>query len=78
MTIGGTGLAPYVVADTRIPNVFNLPEGAFQLTPGVANDDYASSPVHRFYQMWQQEDCNAPYATQEPIQRLSQRSVSMG
>lgn len=63
MTTGGTGLDPYVVPDTRIPNVFNLPSGAFQLTPGVGYDDYANSPVHRFYQMWQDEDCNASYAT---------------
>ncbi|GAC1432723.1 MAG: hypothetical protein NVS1B11_18760 [Terriglobales bacterium] len=26
-------------------------------------DAYANSPVHRFYQMWQQEDCNATLAT---------------
>ena len=35
----------------------------FQLTPGVKYDDYANSPVHRFYQMWQQMDCHADYAT---------------
>jgi len=38
-------------------DVFNLPPGPYQLTPGVAYDDYAESPVHRFYQMWQQLDC---------------------
>src|SRR5271163_4049565 len=32
LTIGGTGLKAYEVADTRIPDVFHLPEGAFQLT----------------------------------------------
>jgi phospholipase C len=63
MTTGGTGLDPYVVPDTRIPNVFNLGPGVFQLTPGVGYDDYANSPVHRFFQMWQDEDCNADYAT---------------
>jgi phospholipase C len=63
LTIGGTGLAPYVVPDTRIPNVFDLPEGAFQLTPSITYDDYANSPVHRFYQMWQQADCSAALAT---------------
>jgi phospholipase C len=62
LTTGGTGLAPNVV-DTRIANVNNLPPGPFQLTPGVKYDDYAASPVHRFYQMWQQLDCNAKYAT---------------
>jgi phospholipase C len=65
LTIGGTGLAAFEVADTRIPNVFNLPEGAFQLTPAVSYNDYANSPVHRFYQMWQQLDCNAALATKE-------------
>jgi len=63
LTIGGTGLAPYVVPDTRIPNVFSLPEGEFQLTPSISYNDYANSPVHRFYQMWQQADCSAATAT---------------
>jgi phospholipase C len=63
LTIGGTGLPPYVVADTRIPNVFDLPEGAFQLTPAVNYNSYANSPVHRFYQMWQQVDCSLATAT---------------
>ena len=26
-------------------------------------ESYGASPVHRFYQMWQQEDCNAAYVT---------------
>jgi phospholipase C len=66
LTIGGTGLAAYEVADTRIPNVFSLPEGAFQLTsPTLSYSDYANSPVHRFFQMWQQTDCSVAYATQE-------------
>ncbi|MGA8859999.1 MAG: alkaline phosphatase family protein [Candidatus Sulfotelmatobacter sp.] len=66
LTIGGTGLAPYVVPDTRIPNVLELPQGAFQLTsPTLTYDDYANSPVHRFYQMWQQTDCNLTAATRE-------------
>ncbi|MGA8150535.1 MAG: alkaline phosphatase family protein [Terriglobales bacterium] len=61
---GGTGLDDqYTGPDTRIPNVLNLPGGVFQLTPGVPYDAYASSPVHRFYQMWQQEDCSASLAT---------------
>jgi len=66
LTIGGTGLAPYAEADTRIPDVFSLPEGAFQLTsPTLTYNDYANSPVHRFYQMWQQTDCSAATATAE-------------
>jgi phospholipase C len=63
LTIGGTGLAPYVVPDTRIPNVLDLPEGAFGLTPAVPYSAYANSPVHRFYQMWQQTDCSVATAT---------------
>jgi phospholipase C len=64
LTIGGTGLEPYAEADTRIPNVFSLPEGAFQLTsPTLTYNDYANSPVHRFYQMWQQTDCSVATAT---------------
>jgi phospholipase C len=64
LTIGGTGLKAYAVADTRIPNVFSLPEGAFQLTsPTLTYNDYANSPVHRFYQMWQQADCSVATAT---------------
>ena len=35
----------------------------FQLSPGVRYDDYSASPVHRFYQMWQQLDCDATKAT---------------
>jgi phospholipase C len=64
LTIGGTGLPPYVVADTRIPDVFHLPEGAFQLTsPTLTYNDYANSPVHRFFQMWQQTDCSVATTT---------------
>src|ERR1700722_17814639 len=59
---GATGLAHGVV-DTRITNVNNLGQGVFQLTPGVKYDDYANSPVHRFYQMWQQTDCDTSHAT---------------
>ncbi len=47
--------------DTRITNDLNLPPGPFQLTNGttLTYDDYAASPIHRFYQMWQQTDCSA-------------------
>ena len=27
------------------------------------DDAYAASPVHRFYQMWQQEDCNVKHGS---------------
>ena len=59
---GATGLPPKS-PDTRIDNVFNLKEGAFQLTPGVRYDDYSASPVHRFYQMWQQLNCSVERAS---------------
>jgi phospholipase C len=52
LTSGTTGM-PDRAIDTRILNVNILPSGPFQLTPGVSYDDYAASPVHRFYQMWQ-------------------------
>lgn len=63
MTTGGTGLKSGD-PDTRIADVTNLPPGPFQLTSStLPYDAYAASPVHRFYQMWQQFDCNVGYAT---------------
>jgi phospholipase C len=59
---GATGLVSRV-PDTRIHNVNNLGQGVFQLTKGLKYDDYAASPVHRFYQMWQQLDCDAANST---------------
>jgi phospholipase C len=59
---GATGLA-HGVYDTRIPHVHRLGQGVFPLTPALSYDDYAASPVHRFYQMWQQEDCAKRYRT---------------
>jgi phospholipase C len=60
---GATGL-PHDVPDTRIPNVSNLGSGTFQLTSAtLPYDSYAASPVHRFYQMWQQTDCSPSNAT---------------
>src|SRR5580698_1982881 len=60
---GGSGLTSKT-PDTRITNVNALPPGPFQLTNGTTftYDSYAASPVHRFYQMWQQLDCNADRA----------------
>ena len=63
LTTGGTGLA-HGQLDTRIPNAGNLPSGPFQLTSSThPYDTYDNSPVHRFYQMWQQFDCNTSNAT---------------
>ncbi len=63
LTTGGTGLAHGVV-DTRIPNSASLPAGPFQITSAThPYDAYDNSPVHRFYQMWQQVDCNTANIT---------------
>ena len=64
LVTGGTGLTGKV-PDTRIKNVTALPPGPFQLTNGdtLIYNDYAASPVHRFYQMWQQLDCSVTHAT---------------
>jgi phospholipase C len=62
LTTGATGLAPNSI-DTRIPNATQLPPGLFQLSPGAGYDDYAASPVHRYYQMYQQADCSTAHAT---------------
>jgi phospholipase C len=73
LTTGGSGLTGKV-PDTRITGVnatapySNLANGPFQLSnnKGAGTftwDSYAASPVHRFYQMWQQADCNIAYAT---------------
>ena len=63
LTTGATGL-PFCTVDTRIDKVHRLPNGPYPLTPSVPYDAYAGSPVHRFYQMWQQLDCNVKNATQ--------------
>jgi phospholipase C len=63
LTTGGTGLKHGEV-DTRIPNATSLPPGPFQITSAThPYDAYDNSPVHRFYQMWQQVDCNPANAT---------------
>ena len=68
-----TGAVPPAIVnnpDTRIyyngNDVNSLQPGPYQLTNNnnpnglsLTVDDYAESPVHRFYQMWQQLDCTA-------------------
>ncbi len=57
---GGTGQTSKT-PDKRIAHVDALPAGPFELTNGSSftYNSYAASPVHRFYQMWQQLDCSA-------------------
>ena len=57
---GGTGL-PNDVIDTRFPA--QLPNAPVDMHASISYDDYANSPVHRFFQMWQQLDCSAQAAT---------------
>jgi phospholipase C len=61
---GGTGQTSHT-PDIRITNVNSLPTGPFQLTNGnfFSYNSYAASPVHRFYQMWQQMDCSLEHAS---------------
>ena len=59
LTTGATGL-PNDVVDTRVPNATTLPNGPWQLSgPHLPYDSYTASPVHRFYQMWQETSCSA-------------------
>ncbi|PPQ33132.1 hypothetical protein CCR94_02905 [Rhodoblastus sphagnicola] len=63
---GGTGQASGV-PDARVSyaghNASALPNGPFQLTnANFPYDSYAASPVHRFFQMWQQLDCTVKAA----------------
>ncbi len=73
LAAGGTGQYSYT-PDLRIANVDNLPAGPFQLTNGTHSatpgysltyTDYTASPVHRFYQMWQQLNCSVEHASWE-------------
>ena len=61
---GATGL-PKKSVDTRFgPNTYVLPNGPYQISKvGPDYDQYMASPVHRFYQAWQQADCNVSYMT---------------
>jgi phospholipase C len=70
LLVGGSGLTGKV-PDSRITGVNSsapystLPPVPFQITNSSSfpYNSYANSPVHRFYQMWQQEDCSAAHAT---------------
>jgi phospholipase C len=70
LTLGGTGL-PKGVPDTRFAK-WDQANGPVSMDNFITYDDYASSPVHRFFQMWQQADCNAGNSTtQNPSGCLS-------
>src|SRR6202789_3231396 len=71
LAAGGTGQYSYT-PDLRIANFDSLPAGPFQLTNGTNSatpgysltyTDYSASPVHRFYQMWQQLNCSLDHAS---------------
>ena len=65
LTTGATGLAGGSV-DTRITSVnpAKPANGPYQLSGSkLPYDAYTSSPVHRFFQMWQQTDCSKATAT---------------
>ena len=62
---GATGLSSNW-PDSRIANYNALPGGPYPLVTssgGSLYDTYGGSPVHRFYQMWQELDCDATKAT---------------
>jgi phospholipase C len=64
LVTGGSGQSSRT-PDLRIKAVNALPPGPFQLTNGdtFTYNSYAASPVHRFYQMWQQLDCSISHVT---------------
>jgi phospholipase C len=70
---GGTRQYSYT-PDLRVVNFAGLPAGPFQLTNGTNSatpgysltyTDYSASPVHRFYQMWQQLNCSLEHASRD-------------
>jgi len=58
---GGSGLASGTTIDPRFPS--DLPNGPYDISHYLSYSDYAGSPVHRFFQMWQQLDCDVAVAT---------------
>ena len=71
LTTGGTGLTSGAI-DIRVKydghTATDLPDGPYQLSDSPGNaamsyDSYTASPVHRFYQMWQELDCRAANGT---------------
>jgi len=87
LTTGATGI-PGGSPDTRIANALNLPNGPYPLVTSTGNslyDTYGGSPVHRFYQMWQQLDCDVlkanpinPSGCQADLFPFVEQTVSTG
>jgi phospholipase C len=92
LTTGATGL-PGNSPDSRILDFDNLPNGPYPLvtlaqgaeTPTSLYKTYGGSPVHRFYQMWQQLDCDVakashhnPSGCQADLFTFVEQSVSSG
>jgi len=87
-----TGAVPAYLSgkpDMRIyyagKDVNNLPPGPYQLTNGanptgpvMTADDYAESPVHRFYQMWQQLDCTTAAGCENDLFAWVEATVGAG
>ncbi|MGH7106115.1 MAG: alkaline phosphatase family protein [Acetobacteraceae bacterium] len=63
LTEGGSGLPARTAIDPRFPQ--DLPNGPFDITRYLSYHDYSGSPVHRFFQMWQQVDCDVAVATHD-------------
>jgi phospholipase C len=63
LTVGGTGIPSGL--DTRFPDP--LQNDPFQITDWISYDAYAGSPVHRFFQMWQQLDCDIGSSAFDPM-----------
>src|SRR3984893_12438747 len=62
---GASGL-PTGAKDTRVANYNALQSGPYPLqSPQQTSlyDEYLGGPVHRFYQNWQQSDCDVSHAT---------------
>jgi len=66
LTTGATGTPTSTSVDTRIKGYDNLPNGAYPLIDQNGKslyDTYGGSPVHRFFQMWQELDCDKANVT---------------
>ncbi len=77
---GGTGSGQMKkTADQRIAEREQSAAGAVPTDlQHFPYDSYAASPVHRFYQMWQQIDCNVGYAHRQGSGRVQKRTCFRG